>query len=85
MKLENSRFLLEEENGVIIRLEERKSGANLAGVRSKLGSACFTRVRDDIRVLPHEDCEPYADCTSHYDSVVREGDALVCRDTENRI
>lgn len=85
MKLENSRFLLEEENGVIIRLEERESGANLAGVRSKLGSACFTRVRDDIRVLPHEDCEPYADCTSHYDSVVREGDALVCRDTENRI
>ncbi len=86
MKLESRRFLLEEENGVITQLVERENGANLAGIHSRLGTVCFTRRTDDISALPHEKYEPYADRTSRYDSVTREGNhALACWDEENGI
>ncbi len=86
MIIENSHYLVEFANGKIIGFYDLETNRNLAARNGICGTACFTLKSDDIRTLPHEPFESYADRTGKYDSVEFLGEnAVVCRDTENKI
>lgn len=86
MIIENSHYLVEFANGKIIGFYDLETNRNLAARNGICGTACFTLKSDDIRTLPHEPFESYADRTGKYDSVEFLGEnAVVCKDTENKI
>lgn len=87
MKLENKKYSITVAEGRIIAFNEKQyPHINLADEKGKFGTACYTRMDEDIRLLPHEKLTPYAErhaVYSEYETV--DSKRILCSDTENSI
>lgn len=85
--LENEAYSLTVNGGIITSfIEKRYPHINLADMRGKLGTACYTRVDEDIRFLPHGDFTPYTDrCADYTEWEMIDDNKILCRDTKSRI
>lgn len=90
MRLENEKYIATiTDDGVLIGFCEKNSSNNFADKNGKTGTACFTLKTEDIKIIPHEEAESYADHTCKYQAVspenVSERNKIQCVDVENQI
>ena len=87
MKLQNSKYSITVEDGIIKSFTERRdSQINLADKKGALGTACYTRRDTDIRKEPHDDLTPYNALRAEYSEVeTTDDERIICRDTKNHI
>ena len=82
--LENDKYRIEAENGVIKRLIIRDF--NYADQKAMTGSAAFTFSDEDItKQKDKPDFTPYTDRTSNYDKCTCDGNKIIAEDTKNEI
>lgn len=86
MVIENDRYRLESENGVITNFYYKKDGTNLVDKNGGFGTACFTYVSDDITSIPHDEFTPYAERCSVYNKYeLSDNNYITFADTSDNI